>query len=144
MPGQVNESMHRQEEELKRYIGDQLRAFREDVGLTQKELARSIGLTRQKVQRYECGAHSIPSSTLAIIAAELGVAPADFYPQGDMSNWEVEGELGQLFQHQKIIKLHLNHIMEITQKLSKRAHPVGIIPENAHVVSIIEIKQQVT
>lgn len=51
-------------------VGNRLRAFRLEAGLTQEEVARSIGVTRQTVIAMEKGNY-VPSVLLALLSAKL-------------------------------------------------------------------------
>ena len=51
-------------------VGNNLRLFRLEAGLTQEELARAIGVTRQTVIAMEKGNY-VPSVLLALMSAKL-------------------------------------------------------------------------
>ena len=51
-------------------VGNNLRGFRLSAGLTQEEVAKSIGVTRQTVIAMEKGNY-IPSVLLALMSAKL-------------------------------------------------------------------------
>lgn len=61
------------------HIGDRIRDFRHDRGITQQELARSLGISYQQVQKYENSANRVSAGRLYVIAVALGVDVADFY-----------------------------------------------------------------
>lgn len=61
-------------------IGRRLRQARIAKGLTQKDLAESLGLTHQAVQKYESGESRLALSTLAVLRSELGIEAADLLP----------------------------------------------------------------
>lgn len=60
------------------HVGARLRLRRTLMGLSQTELARSVGLTFQQVQKYESGANRISASRLYHIAEALDV-PVSFF-----------------------------------------------------------------
>jgi transcriptional regulator with XRE-family HTH domain len=60
-------------------IGQRVRAFRLQKGLSQQKLADQLGVTFQQVQKYEKGANRIGVGRLQAIAAILGVAIYDFF-----------------------------------------------------------------
>lgn len=60
------------------HVGARLRLRRTLLGLSQTELARSVGLTFQQVQKYESGANRISASRLYHIAEALDV-PVSFF-----------------------------------------------------------------
>ena len=61
-------------------IGRRLRQARVLKGLTQKDLAESIGLTHQAIQKYESGQSRLALSTLAMLRSHLGIEAADLLP----------------------------------------------------------------
>jgi transcriptional regulator with XRE-family HTH domain len=65
-----------------RFVGEQVRKRREELGLNQSDLARQIGLTFQQVQKYEKAANRISSSKLFQIAEVLKAPIEWFYPKG--------------------------------------------------------------
>lgn len=60
------------------YIGNKVRARRNLLGLSQEELAHSIGLTFQQVQKYEKGVNRISVSRLVDICRTLK-APIEYF-----------------------------------------------------------------
>jgi transcriptional regulator with XRE-family HTH domain len=59
---------------LDKALGQRVRAVRLKAGLSQNDLADSIGVTFQQVQKYELGTNRIPATRLMAIADTLGVA----------------------------------------------------------------------
>jgi len=51
-------------DEIDKHIGNQLRLSRNNIGMTQKELADLTGVTFQQVQKYETGTNRIGGSRL--------------------------------------------------------------------------------
>ena len=62
------------------YVGGQIRTRRLLLGLNQEELAQSLGLTFQQVQKYESGANRVSASRLWEIAAILKMPINYFFP----------------------------------------------------------------
>ena len=60
-------------------IGDEVRARRRAVGITQEKLGDALGVSFQQVQKYEKGANRISASRLRQIAAALDVPVTHFY-----------------------------------------------------------------
>ncbi|AVM74531.1 helix-turn-helix domain-containing protein [Magnetospirillum gryphiswaldense] len=65
------------------HVGARLRLRRTLMGLSQTELAKSVGLTFQQVQKYESGANRISASRLYHISEALDVPVSFFFD--DMS-----------------------------------------------------------
>jgi transcriptional regulator with XRE-family HTH domain len=60
-------------------IGRLVRAQRQQLGLSQSDLAERIGVTFQQVQKYENGSNRISIGRLTRIAEALGVPPTFFF-----------------------------------------------------------------
>ena len=70
------------------HVGALIRARRKALGISQTELAESLGLTFQQVQKYERGANRVSSSKLYEIAQKLDTPLTSFFegldtPEGD-------------------------------------------------------------
>jgi transcriptional regulator with XRE-family HTH domain len=63
------------------HVGLRLRQRRMVVGITQADLAKSVGLTFQQIQKYESGSNQVVSSRLYELAAALD-APVSFFFEG--------------------------------------------------------------
>jgi transcriptional regulator with XRE-family HTH domain len=71
-----------------RHVGLAVRARRKEMGLTQSDLARAIGITFQQVQKYESGHNRIPAGRLSAIAQVLQVPISHFFQLVDGANTE--------------------------------------------------------
>src|SRR6185312_2981975 len=60
-------------------VGQRIREFRKDAGLSQTELADQIGVTYQQLQKYENGINRVGSGRLLQIACALGVPITDLF-----------------------------------------------------------------
>ena len=60
-------------------IGQRVRTFRLQKGLSQEKLGDQLGLTLQQVQKYEKGANRIGAGRLQRIADILGIPVSDFF-----------------------------------------------------------------
>jgi transcriptional regulator with XRE-family HTH domain len=63
--------------ETLRKLGERVRALRQDRGLTQESLARSLDLSVAYVSLIERGGRNPPFTTVVAIAGALGVAPRE-------------------------------------------------------------------
>jgi transcriptional regulator with XRE-family HTH domain len=66
------------------HIGKRLRRRRRLLGLTQQQLAESIGIWFQQIQKYECGANRVTASRLYELSVALNV-PVTYFYQGLMA-----------------------------------------------------------
>ena len=57
------------------YIGNEIRTARRAKGLSQRELAEKVGLTRGQYSHYETGKNSMSLETWAKIAKVLDLEP---------------------------------------------------------------------
>ena len=60
-------------------VGRRLRRRRRLMGMTQQQLADSVGIRFQQIQKYECGANRITASRLFELAGALSIAVQYFY-----------------------------------------------------------------
>jgi transcriptional regulator with XRE-family HTH domain len=63
------------------HVGKRLRRRRRLLGLTQQQLAESIGIRFQQIQKYECGANRVTASRLFELALSLNV-PVGYFFEG--------------------------------------------------------------
>ena len=61
-------------------LGDMVREFRNDAGLSQEQLAAKAGLTHATVSRIERGAHEGTIKTVRKLAKALGVKATELMP----------------------------------------------------------------
>lgn len=61
-------------------FGSRLRTARKDAGLTQQDLAERVGLTRTSITNIESGAQHISLHQLYLLAAAVGLPPAEMLP----------------------------------------------------------------
>lgn len=62
-----------------RHVGRRIRELRHRVQMSQEQLASSLGLTFQQVQKYEKGANRVSASKLFEVAKALGVEVSWFF-----------------------------------------------------------------
>jgi len=73
-------------------VGKRIRVYRERAKLSQAQLANTLNLTFQQVQKYEAGINRVAPSRLEVIARVCGVAVSAFLPSLDGQ----KGGAGQL------------------------------------------------
>jgi len=61
------------------HVGKRIRQRRWMVGMTQQQLAESVGIKFQQIQKYETGANRVSASRLWEIAAALEVSVVYFF-----------------------------------------------------------------
>ena len=66
--------------DLAKYVGEQIKKFRERRNMTQDDLAEKLGTTRQSIRRYEIGERNANQDILFALSDILGVAVDDFFP----------------------------------------------------------------
>lgn len=64
-------------------IGARMRTRREEIRMTQAQLAAAAGVTFQQVQKYEKGVNRVACARLVDIADALKVHPAYFFGGGE-------------------------------------------------------------
>jgi transcriptional regulator with XRE-family HTH domain len=78
------------------HLGKRLRRRRRLLGLTQQQLAATVGVRFQQIQKYECGANRISAARLWRLAEALEVPVGYFYDglsgdAGQPANGRAEG-----------------------------------------------------
>ena len=63
------------------HVGKRIRHRRWTLGTTQQQLAETVGIKFQQIQKYETGANRVSASRLWDIAVALGV-PVSFFFEG--------------------------------------------------------------
>lgn len=102
-------------------VGERIRVMRKAAGLTQRELAESIGLTESAVRNYELGLRTPSDEQLSGMAEALGIAPEslkDIRVESAREALEVlfrmEGSLGLVpFGEGSDIGLSIDHDAEL-------------------------------
>lgn len=69
--------------DVDKIIGGAIRARRKALDITQSDLAKTLKLTFQQVQKYERGVNRCSASTLLEIARALQCRVEDLYPDQD-------------------------------------------------------------
>ena len=67
-------------------IGENLRAFREKLGLSQQEVADFLGIQRTNISYYETEARNIPLKHLESLADLFGIDLADLLEEDHFQN----------------------------------------------------------
>ncbi len=62
-----------------KHVGERLRRRRKDLNLSQEELANSVGLTFQQIQKYERGSNRVSASKLYQMAQTLQASVGYFF-----------------------------------------------------------------
>lgn len=78
--------------EVDTFVGRRIRARRIELGKTQAELADSVGVRFQQVQKYETGANRVSASRLWAIADILRVPVEYFFQEAEAARAEAPDE----------------------------------------------------
>lgn len=62
-------------------MGEKIREYRERKGMTQRDLAASIGVDASAVSLWESGKTAPTANNIVKLASILGVTPGDLFPQ---------------------------------------------------------------
>lgn len=73
----------RPQTDVDREISRRIQLRRLELGMSQVELGRRLGVTFQQVGKYETGANRLSAGMLHRAAVALDVAPAHFFPAPD-------------------------------------------------------------
>lgn len=64
---------------LAKAVGDNVKAARKSVGLTQRESAQKMGMTQQQYSRFENGVFELNYAQLLEICDMYGISPNDIF-----------------------------------------------------------------
>jgi transcriptional regulator with XRE-family HTH domain len=90
------------------YLGKRLRRRRRLLGLTQQQLASTVGVRFQQIQKYECGANRISAARLWQLSEALEVPVGYFYDglsERSMKETNVEADGGEMFARKETLDL---------------------------------------
>ena len=109
-----------------RHVGRRVEARRRELGLTQTELSRAIGVTFQQVQKYEKGANRISASKLWDIARFFKVDIGYFFE--GLSGAQLAGmaEGGVSFDHDFPATRYTIEIGRLAPQLSTRQQKLAL------------------
>lgn len=109
-----------------RVIGAKLRQARLEAGLTTMELASKVGISEEKMNKYELGEDSIPLPELEVLATSVNQTIRDFQDsRGPIGKWIKQQRAIQHFDDlspelQDFISKPINRpYLEIAQRLSE-------------------------
>lgn len=110
--------MSTQEIELANFVGDKIKQFRKQHGLTQRELAKKIGKSANTVSDYEKAISTIPTDTLFEISNVLGVTIDEFFPKSETKK-EVEVHQPLLESNEKLSINDIQLLKELTNSIAE-------------------------
>lgn len=67
------------------FVASRIRQRRRELGVNQRDFARSLGVSLQQVHKYETGANRVSAGRLYVMATTLGVQVDYFYPSAALS-----------------------------------------------------------
>ncbi|MCM1002399.1 WO male-killing family protein Wmk [Wolbachia pipientis] len=101
----VDEYIKKKTDSIFQRIGKKIKGWRLARKYTQLELAKKIGITRQKISKYEQGRTTIPLDKLYDIAEALSISIIDLLPESaEDEDDKVENELPNVIEEYKKIE----------------------------------------
>lgn len=76
-------TLARKADEIDRYVGQQIRNRRLELGLSQQALAQHLNVTYQQIQKYECAQNRIAPGKLFALTEFYDVEIGYFFPPRD-------------------------------------------------------------
>lgn len=107
-------------------VGTRLRKAREDIGMSQVELANKIGVHRSTICLYENDKRSIPMNLVAKMASILEIDPAVLIGWSDEPTNIMEGATPVHDGLSNILVSYINKMTEL-QKAELLAHVIKIV-----------------
>lgn len=81
--------MHKKKLKTSREIGEKIKRRRRELSISQEELAETLGVTYQQVQRYENGTNKLNVENIQVIADALSV-PVSYFFEPDKTSMIAE------------------------------------------------------
>lgn len=69
-------------------IGEQIKKYRKEAGLSQKQLGQKLGVSQQHIAQYENGKRIPKIETINNIAGALQIGVRRLYPEFTMEEWK--------------------------------------------------------
>lgn len=117
--------MEEEEKKINKLIGIKILSFRKRNNLTRVNLAKSLNMTHQQLDKYEKGINKISAAKLAIIAKKLNINISYFYedlslPHNNKTQQEKE-KIDSLLKYYFNIKKSQNKelVLNLIKELSK-------------------------
>jgi transcriptional regulator with XRE-family HTH domain len=67
------------------HVAGRLRTYRRQLGLSQADVAKQLGVTFQQIQKYEAGINRVGAGRLFQLALLYGMPIGDFFPNSPVS-----------------------------------------------------------
>ncbi len=117
--------MYKTRVKTSREIGERIKRRRGELGISQEELAETLGVTYQQVQRYENGTNRLNVENIQLVADALSVPVSYFFePEeafvAERSSWYLPEE-GKLLRYFKKIKKESSKkiVIEVARLVAK-------------------------
>src|SRR5687767_13854964 len=92
-------------EELKKYIGLQIKRKREQSGLRQEDVGKVLRLTRISIMNIEQGRHSGTIHTILLFCQLFKCTPNDLFPPVKPFKYTIEEKMVNVKRKKKFIKV---------------------------------------
>jgi len=67
------------------HVAGRLRSYRRQLGLSQTDVAKQLGITFQQIQKYEAGINRVGAGRLFQLAVLYGMPVGEFFPHNPIS-----------------------------------------------------------
>lgn len=109
--------------EMKKMIGENIRCFREKLGLTQEQVQDFLGVDRTLLSRYENGERDVPFDHLTKLSDLFGVEMEVFVEENPINK---EANLALVFRASDITKEDFDSISQF-QRIVKSYIKMNVI-----------------
>lgn len=97
---------------LDQHVGQKIRWFRIQKGLSQNDLAHLIGVSYQQLHKYENGSNSVSASRMFELAEALGVSVSMFFEDFSDEEEAPSAEAAALGREQLVLMKYFNQIKD--------------------------------
>lgn len=93
------------DKDLLKQIGERIYGKRKSLGITQEELAETVGVSEQMISNLECGKKAIRPENLVKVCSALNLS-TDYVLTGGSTNSDIDDIIGKLsFLTQEELKM---------------------------------------
>lgn len=91
--------------QLKKYIGLQIKEKRETMGIKQEHMAQILKLSRTSIHNIESGRHSVTAENIMLLCGFFNCTPNELFPPVKAIKYIIEEKEVMVKKKKKILKI---------------------------------------
>lgn len=129
-------------ETLSLYVGDKIKTFRKERGMTQTDLAEKLGVSKQTISRYEKGTRKPDQDVLFLLSDIFNVSIDDFFPPtnkqlGSKKESNIENEINLFIKYFTSMseQQRKNFFKELKNHLQEQGEPTDFLKKTSDILT---------